>query len=430
MRRPLTARKSPKAFREATEAGRTTASGLRFHFGGAGVNRLHTSIRAAAPEETLAAAKAWAGVARIRAVSDITHLDCLGMPVFVGERDGALSDGFTFGKGRVPIESEIGAYMEAIECHFAEPGVSAVETRWGTVRDLGGAEAAFEFAPVLNRRAAPGDRLLLARAHDLETGAEGWIPAELAFFPAPEVGTNLYGATGNGLASGNSLEEASLHALFELIERDIWSIEFVRNASARVAEDSLPPEVREIAQTASRSGLRLVVRAVPNDFGMAFFAAFLFAPENPEQRFFNGGWGCHLDRRIALMRAVSEVAQSRAAYLHGGREAPLWDGPGPEAEGVRAQIAIVSDEAGTVGFDEVAQIEAAGSIAGQWAQAVTSLRRVTDRPIWRVIYTPSGGPLHVVRLVVPLLENFSKTTMRVGPRLQAALEAGADDAAA
>lgn len=392
------------------------------------MNRLHTSIRAAAPEETLAAAKAWAGLARIRAVGDITHLDCLGLPVFVSERDGALSDGFAFGKGRVPIESEIGAYMEAIECHFAEPGVSNVETRWGTVGDLGGAEA--EFAPMLNRRAAPGERLLLARAHDALTGAEGWIPAELVFFPAPEVGAGLYGATGNGLASGNALEEASLHALFELIERDIWSMEFVRNASARVAEDSLPPEVRETAHAARRGGLRLVVRAVPNDFGMAFFAAFLFDPENPRQRFFNGGWGCHLDRGIALMRAVSEVAQSRAAFLHGGREAPVWEGPGPEADGVRAQIATVSDEAGAVRFDAVPEIAAAGTIAGQWVQAVASLRRVTDRPVWRVVYTPDTGPLHVVRLVVPLLENFSRTTMRVGPRLQAALERSADDAAA
>jgi ribosomal protein S12 methylthiotransferase accessory factor len=393
------------------------------------VNKLHTSIRAASPEHTLRLAKSWAGAARIRAVSEITHLDCLGVPVFVSERDGAMSDGFTFGKGLAAIESEIGAHMEAIEHHFAEPGTAELETKWGTPRDLArgtaDADAVFEFAPKLSHRAAPDQPLLLARAHDAESGAPAWIPAELVFNPAPDVGKVLYGASSNGLASGNSVEEASLHALFELIERDIWSIEFVRNASLRVSERGLPPQIHDIAQTASRNGLRLVMRYVPNEFGTPFFAAFLFDPARQEQRFFNGGWGCHLDRRIALMRAVTEVAQSRAAYLHGGRAAPEWDGAGPEAEGVRGQMELVSREHPAISFAEIPEPECAGSIAAQWAQAVACLRRVVDRPIYRVVYTPNDAPLHVVRLVVPLLENFSKETMRVGPRLQAALEADA-----
>ncbi len=386
------------------------------------MNRLHTSIRGAAPEETLARAKAWAKAARIRAVDDITHLDCLGLPVFVSERENALNDGFTFGKGRLPIESEIGAYMEAIEHHHAEPGIAPVETRWGTVADLGGETVAFEFAPILDRR-PPADRpLLLARARDAETDAEGWIPAELAFCPAPAQAGGIFGSSANGLASGNSIVEASLHALFELIERDVWSIEFVRNASARVAEDGLPEEAAQIARVAARNGLGFVLRAVPNDYGMPFFAAFLFDAARPEQRFFNGGWGCHLDRRIALMRAVTEVAQSRAAYLHGGREAPAWHGEGPEADGVRAQIETVSAPP-SVRFDEVPDIAAAGTIEGQWAQALERLRRVVDRPVWRVVYTPKDGALHVVRLVVPMLENFSRAAMRIGPRLEAELEA-------
>ena len=32
----------------------------------------------------------------------------------VSEREGGMSDGFTFGKGLVAIESEIGAHMEAV----------------------------------------------------------------------------------------------------------------------------------------------------------------------------------------------------------------------------------------------------------------------------------------------------------------------------
>ena len=47
---------------------------------------------------------------------------------------------------------------------------------------------------------------------------------------------------------------------------------------------------------------------------------------------------------------------------------------------------------------------------------------VVDQPVYRIVYTPPEGPLHVVRLIVPRLEHFTPTTMRVGPRLQRELE--------
>jgi ribosomal protein S12 methylthiotransferase accessory factor len=65
-------------------------------------------------------------------------------------------------------------------------------------------------------------------------------------------------------------------------------------------------------------------------------------------------------------------------------------------------------------------------LPAQWEAAASRLRRVIDRPIYRVVYTPSEGPLHVVRLIVPLLEHFTRSTMRIGPRMQAELRALAE----
>jgi ribosomal protein S12 methylthiotransferase accessory factor len=396
-----------------------------------GAIKLHTSHRSIPPEQTLQHAKALAAKAGIRVVSDITPLDCLGLPVFMSERPGAGLLTYSFGKGVASIESEVGAYMEAIEDYFAHPGNDAVVSRWGTPRDLSGvgtiADPAFEFAPIAERKSDPDQPMLLVRAEDVESGAEGWVPAELVFIRHPNVGASLYGVSTNGLAAGNSVLEASLHAIFELIERDIWSIEFVRNASLRVVDDSLPPEAREVVETATRNGLGFVIRTVPNDYGMPFFATFLFDPEKPLHRFFNGGWGCHLDRRIALMRAVTEAAQSRAASLHGGRELPEWNGPGAESDGVRAQMDSISGEIPAIRFEDIPEPGAAASLAAQWDATLGCLRRVIDRPVYRVVYTAEEGPIHVVRLVVPTMEHFSKFTMRVGPRLTAELEASAEE---
>src|SRR5205085_10325227 len=101
-----------------------------------------------------------------------------------------------------------------------------------------------------------------ASVQELESGRECAIAAELIFYPAPDVGQSLFGSSTNGLASGNSLLEATIQALLELIERDIWSFEFVRRASKLVEAASLPKDVREIVERAERNGLQLKVRAI------------------------------------------------------------------------------------------------------------------------------------------------------------------------
>ena len=59
----------------------------------------NTSLRAVVPEITLARAKAWRDLAGIMSVTEITTLDCLGVPIFAAERPNAGADVFTYGKG-------------------------------------------------------------------------------------------------------------------------------------------------------------------------------------------------------------------------------------------------------------------------------------------------------------------------------------------
>jgi ribosomal protein S12 methylthiotransferase accessory factor len=262
---------------------------------------------------------------------------------------------------------------------------------------------------------------MLARAEDVESGAEAWIPAELAFNPGPpNSGPSLFGSSSNGLASGNSVLEASLHALYELIERDIWSFDFLRDRAAPV--EAIPPHlVHPLWEASASNGLRLVIHHVPNDYGIPFFAAFLFDPGRPESRLFNGGWGCHPIRDVALTRALTEVAQSRLAFLLGFRQAGETD-----AERIKRQTELLSEKKAALRYEEIPDAPPASSLREQWTDALRCLRRVVDRPVYRVVYTPPEGPLHVVRLVVPLLEHFTPADKRMGPRMRAELEAMAE----
>jgi ribosomal protein S12 methylthiotransferase accessory factor len=380
-------------------------------------------MRSSPPETTLLHARQWAATAGISEVRDITELDVLGVPVFVSVRPQARGEAFTFGKGLRSVDAEVGAYMEALEFYFAEPGIGDVSTHWGSARDVAGHERAddaiLDFVPLLQREVDLDGPLLLALSRDLESGAECAIPAELIYYPAPEVGQSLFGSSTNGLASGNSVLEATIQALLELIERDIWSFEFVRNVSKLVEAASLPDGVSEIVGRAEQNGLQLKVRTIPNDYGIPFFAAFVFDLNNPSRKTFNGGWACDLDRDRALIRAVNEAAQSRVAFIHGGRKAPASDAD----EQVRRHMMGVSDPRQQVLLTDIPDLAVDSTLQQKLDALIEILRHVVREPIYRVVFTPLDSPLQVVRVVVPLMENLKETRVRLGRRLKAAIEA-------
>lgn len=407
-----------------------------------GLHARKSSLRCRAPEATLELARGFAAIAGITEVTDLTNLDVLGLPVFISHRPAASS--FAYGKGLESIDAEIGAYMEAIEYHFSEPPHGMVpsrnvETRWGIAREVvgvGEAPSSFlDFCPRLGRAVELDGPLLLVEVETLDhqDHARAWLPAELAFSPAPEsIGQALFGASTNGLASGNSVLEASVHALTELLERDIWSFEFVRRTSQRVADDSLPDEIAAVSERARRHGLELVVRTILNEHELPFFAAFLFDPSQPRLRFFNGGWGCHVEPRIALTRAVTEAAQSRLAYIHGGRSEPRRDDERGEREKIEAQIAVVRSSRKSVTWAELERAAAPmpDGLERMLEQLLARVTRATGRAVYRLCYTDADSPLAVVRLIAPGLEHFGEGRTRVGPRLARAIETSAHAARA
>jgi ribosomal protein S12 methylthiotransferase accessory factor len=384
-------------------------------------------MRSLAPETTLQSAKGWAAKAGISEVRDITGLDVLDVPVYVSVRPQARGDTFTFGKGLRPIDAEVGAYMEALEFFFAEPGIGRVSTRWGSARNVTGAEIArdaiLDFVPLLQREADLDGPLLLASVRNLESGDECTIPAELIYYPAPDVGQSIFGSSTNGLASGNSVLEACVQALLELIERDIWSFVSLGSSSSLVDPASLPEVVREIVERAEQHGLQLKIRSVPNEYGMPFFAAFVFDPNHPTRETFNGGWACDLDRENALVRAVAEAAQSRVAFIHGGRKVRTsrLDAQ-QEVQLVRQHMKGVSDSRGKILLSDVPDLATEGTLDQKLDTVIERLRRVVQEPIYRVVFTEPDSPFQVVRLVVPLLENFKESKVRVGRRLKARID--------
>ena len=113
----------------------------------------------------------------------------------------------------------------------------------------------------------------------------------------------------NGLASGNTVIEAVLHALYEVIERDAVTaaIEDGHKMGIEVDPRTLGSSMVDgLCDLIAKAGVTLEVRYIPSPTGLPCFLAWLACDDYPAAMF---GFGCHRSAEIALTRAVTEVSR-------------------------------------------------------------------------------------------------------------------------
>ena len=394
--------------------------------------RYGSSFREVPIETTLARAQMVAPALGITRVTEVTYLDRIGVPVFVAIRPDAQPGSVcvSAGKGMTAAEARIGAYMEAIELAWAEyPRTRYPLTTIPCGQVLDGharPEALLDFCPswgqVLDRDADT----LCVPAEDIVTGERVLIPAETVFHPLPAElgGARYFGSGSNGLASGNSVLEATVHALSEVIERDITSFHNARDASRLIQPQTLPEPIAGLLRHLNQQGFELVVRGLPNPFGLPSFMAVSFDRTQPEVTL--RGDGCHPVRSIALLRAVTETIQCRLSLIHGGRDdlgnvhRPFKARSPEEKSEIYAKVlGGLQNDPQPLGYDEIPDHAADVSDLGSCLSLLLArLYRVGFPRVLRFIYTPPDYPLQVVRIIVPGLECYSRDTNRIGPRLR------------
>ncbi len=393
-----------------------------------------SSLRIAPVEQTLRRARELGPTLGITRVTEITRLDRIGIPVFAGIRPGARPGSLcvTAGKGVTPNEACASAWMEAIEYALAEPGRSPVETVQATADRLPDGDvrpdAVTDFCPLLRVQIPPDAPMPCVRAEELNSGSSALVPAELVFLPGtPSSGAHYFGSSSNGLASGNSLMEATVHGLAEVIENDIRSFHLVHDASVPVYGDTLPTAARELADRIEAARLKLYVRHLNNDFGLPCFSAAIVDPEADSHMLINGGHGCHPHRQIALIRAICEAAQSRLSVIHGGRDDLTdthdqirdWDEQ-TRRDALERLLRTVTDSTGAIPYDDAPDCAPqTPDLPSAFALMADRLAAMDIRRIYRVVFTAMQDDLQVVKIVAPLLEEFEPGHPRAGRRLRA-----------
>ncbi|MCA3242790.1 MAG: YcaO-like family protein [Rubrivivax sp.] len=370
----------------------------------------------------------------ISRVTDITRLDRLGLSVHASVRPRGRSLCVHAGKGMRPEESRVGALMEAVELALAEldgerPPDGHFE--WAAMQSIWpvGIQP-IQFAPQAGFSFDPNRVWPVVWGDWIDTGSgrvrQVPIPDELMRWPLPgRTGPSAFPWSSNGLASGNSLQEATLHAALELLERDTLALERVLRRWRRVVH--LPASALAWQRRWAEVGVELVVRQLPNEFGLPCFSAVLIDETSADVNLAEGS-GLHLDRGIALARAVSEAAQSRLSTLHGGRDdivhfyakyesVPVADRLQAEAD----VIARLRQDGGCVSFDDVPH-RPHSRVSDAWRElrrllAAQGFRAVLRHQLrWPSLWRRSPE-LAVVKLAVPGLEMLEHHNRRIGPRL-------------
>jgi ribosomal protein S12 methylthiotransferase accessory factor len=274
--------------------------------------------RAVSPEETLRAAEAKLPAAGITRVADITDLDRIGIPVFSSIRPmadrGAIS--VYNGKGATPTEARVSAMMEGLERYSAE-----VRDRQLDIASFSLLDGALDPRDLILPVDADPDALIpWISGWDMMNQEEILVPANAVFHPLPSEYRRLFRTNTTGLASGNVIEEAIFHGLAEIIERDAWALVEAARHTGPLIQDVKDDLARGLMDKFAAAGVDVYLRDITSDIGVATCAAAADDILLRDPTLLTTGMGTHTSAKVAVLRALTEVAQSRLTQIHGARE--------------------------------------------------------------------------------------------------------------
>lgn len=381
--------------------------------------------RVVPPEETLARVeKVMPGIGVTR-VAEISGLDRIGIPVYSAIRPDSAKGAISVyaGKGATPVEARVSVMMEAVERYSSEfHKEDKKRIKVSTYQEASnGVKAIDPSSLILPGQLLPNVKLDWIDGFDLMHKKELLVPCNAVFHPYLSA-FKLFRSNTNGLASGNTLEEAIFHGLMEVVERDALSIaEATRDTGREIILTEKDDLAFDLYQKFKKANIDVKVWYLPSDNGIPTVMAASDDKELMDPSLLVMGVGTHMDARIAVLRALTEVAQSRATQIQGARE-------DTDREKVVRTIGYermkrlnrhwYAESKEQVSMSDLPDLST-DSHKGDIEKAVKLLKGITDTVIVTVLTREEVG-IPVVRVTVPGLEMYAIDHERIGSRCKRA----------
>jgi YcaO-like protein with predicted kinase domain len=334
--------------------------------------------------------------------------------VAVAVRPNSRSVSVSQGKGLSHSQAAASALMEAAELFHGEDLLG--RTRLASARALSRqARVADPDTLAGTGRPLPRDaEIPWIEGYDCLRQESCWVPWEVVHtdytIGTPHSGAHFLSGT-NGLASGNHVLEALSSAVCELIERDavaLWSARsFREQAGCRLDLASVTDaDCRALLDRYEAAGIAPRVWDVTSDSGIAAFVCDIPPGENASVRLrrFRGA-GCHLDRAIALARALTEASQTRLTYIAGIRDdLPPTDYVDSARQKLAAALLDAASQATEPRLYSAVPTFESGDVASDLRRALDRLKSLGFTHAVAVDLTRADFGIPVVRVVLPGLE--------------------------
>jgi len=253
---------------------------------------------------------------------EASDLDRIGIPVFICHRTRPDNSRTSHtGKGVSMIQAQVSLTMESIERYSSE------------FKDEYKSKLVSDSYNQLKRKFNILDphEMILSKISDYDHDRDiHWVwgcdlardedilvPACAVYHPYHLDNVFLMDTHTNGIAAGNTMEEAVVHGLAEVIERDAWSIaRYERNYSDALFIEDEPANqfIINIFERIENANIEIVAKDITSDIGVPVIAAFsrdlVYQTMKPID-----GFGAHLDPRVAMVRSLLEIVTTRALFI-------------------------------------------------------------------------------------------------------------------
>lgn len=333
-----------------------------------------------------------------------TGLDRLGIPVWAAFRPNSRTLAGAQGKGLTDAAACASAAMEAAEVAVAEAPFG--EIRRAAAEDFLALEEAWfdpeRFLP-FGQSFDSKRSIRWLRGVDLLNDTPVWLPLDVLDMDGEHSDVPGLSKSSNGLASGNTTDDATFHAICELIERDgttLWSLlpEVVRTSKCFSFCDLASAEVDSLAQRIAATGLHLSLFDQTSDIGLPVVMAVLGDLNRADagELDITAGYGAHPNAGRAALRAITEAAQSRVTAIAASRDdihTASFDHAA--AASSRSLLEALPASAGPSDID--------GAESG--LDAVLDRLHVAKCGIYTAVLSAPDAPFCVVRAISPDLED-------------------------
>ncbi|HET6208143.1 MAG TPA: YcaO-like family protein [Terracidiphilus sp.] len=391
-------------------------------------------VRCVPPIATIRRATAVLKPAGITRIADVTHLDRVGIPNFMSVRPLDLDPGISYynGKGTTRDDAHAGAIMEGIERHAGEYcDYEVVVSSFNELRKYAACVKPDEIIVPATAEYSDDLEIEWVCGYDLLQSQRTFVPLNAVICPyTPKTGPVLFYASSNGLASGNTLIEALCHAICEIVERDAQAISVARSElrpllramvgrsgsgetssspKRRISLSELPRRAQLLVNKLKNAGQEVYLYDLTCTAGIATIECSIVEKKIDGSGDAYGGVGAHPDARVALLRAITEAAQSRLACIQGGRE----DLPEIVRHRTCDRIDEVFDQGRWVSFGEIPSIENE-RIDDDVRLLLSRLPECGLRQLVAFDMTHAGVGIPVVRVVIPLAETWPVFHLHTG----------------